>query len=771
MKQLYYVLRTMKRNLGANIIKVISITLGLTLSILLFTRQAFEFNFDNCYDEYERLYMINLHWTLGGERDAEGSVYCMGPLGGAIADYFPDEVESVAVTRNYWKVPFYNDNVRTNPQTMAVDSTFIHTMGWKLLEGNISDFNVSEVIFVSRSYANELFAGNSPIGKTILYNKVIPMTIKGVYEDFPENSSFYNYDILMTMATHLKNSPNQWRWNGGDSYPTYIRLKNGVDYEKFNQRINDVFITYTLQGDLDEGVKWDVELIPIKDYRIKQYGSEKALIWILILLAFIILFIVTLNYVLISISSLSRRAKSIGVYKCNGAGKGTIMGMFLFETAIILIVSILLMILIFINFKDFFEDMAVTSLKGMFAWSNLWVPACVILFLFIVGGVIPGRIFANIPVTQVFRRYSEGKKSWKRPLLFVQFVGVAFIFSLLVVTIKQTHYIVSVDRGYNMENIASTMTKFENSDNARTTFLNLPYVEDVSSSDWPFSYSLSGMIISTDAGKELSVRYNSISKDYLPFIGVELKEGRLPNSIEDIIVNEELVKDMRWEGSPIGRVIRFTNGSVAGNVVGVIKPIKIQNIVYADPSPLMLFYQEEFIGTIQIKLKEPFEDNLKKLNEEVKTIWPDKDMIFISAMKEMDKQYYSIKVFRNVAIMAALTIIFITLMGLIGYINDETQRRSKEIAIRKVNGAETIDILVMLSKNIAWIALPAVIIGTAIGWFAGMAWLEMFVEATKFPAIYFALIGMLVLTLIIACVVIKAWRIANSNPVNSIKSE
>ena len=771
MKPLYYVLRTMKRNWGGNLIKVISITMGLTISILLFTRQAFEFNFDNCYEEYERLYMINLHWTIGGERDGEGSVYCMGPLGGAIANYFPDEIESVAVTRNYWKIPFYNDNVRTNPQTMVVDSTFINTMGWKLLEGNTSDFNVSEVVFVSRSYANEVFAGNSPVGKTLLYNKAIPMTIKGVYEDFPENSSFYKYDVLMTMATHLKNSPNQWRWNGGDSYPTYIRLKKGVDYQQFNQRINDVFLTYTLQGNIDEGVKWDVELIPIKDFRIKEYGNGKALIWILILLASIILFIVTLNYVLISISSLSRRAKSIGVYKCNGAGKGTIMGMFLLETAIIILVSILLMILIIINFKDFFEDMADMSLKGMFAWSNLWVPTCVILLLFIVGGVIPGRIFANIPVTQVFRRYSEGKKSWKRPLLFVQFVGVAFIFSLLAVTIKQTHHIVSIDRGYSMENIAYTMTKFDNSDNARTTFLNLPYVEDVSSSEWPFSYGLSGRIVSTDVGKELNVRWNSISKDYLPFIGVELKEGRLANSVEDIVVNEEFVKAMRWEDNPIGRVIRYTNGSVAGNVVGVTKPIKIQNITYAEPTPLMLHYEKEFIGTIQVKLKEPFEENLKKLNEEVKNIWPDKDMIFTSAMKEMNQQYYSIEVFRNVAIMSAIAIIFITLMGLIGYVNDETQRRSKEIAIRKVNGAETKDILVMLSKNIAWIALPAVVLGTVIGWYTGLSWLEMFATFTEFQPIYFVLIGILVLLLIVLCVIARAWKIANDNPVNSIKSE
>lgn len=121
--------------------------------------------------------------------------------------------------------------------------------------------------------------------------------------------------------------------------------------------------------------------------------------------------------------------------------------------------------------------------------------------------------------------------------------------------------------------------------------------------------------------------------------------------------------------------------------------------------------------------------------------------------------------------MASITILFVTLMGLIGYINDEMQRRSKEIAIRKVNGAEASSILLLLSKDVFWTSMPAVCIGTLGAWYLGALWTDQFSETVDFPIYYYILIAFISLFFIIGCVVIKTWRIANDNPVNSIKSE
>ena len=155
------------------------------------------------------------------------------------------------------------------------------------------------------------------------------------------------------------------------------------------------------------------------------------MISIMSLLGFAILFIAALNYVLISVSSLSYRAKAVGVHKCNGASGGSVFGMFLLETGIIILLSIGVMVLLLLNFREMIEETMEVQLTSLFVPGRIWVPMLVVLVLFVIGGVLPGRMFARIPVSQVFRRYTEGKKGWKRPLLFIQFMGVAFICGLM----------------------------------------------------------------------------------------------------------------------------------------------------------------------------------------------------------------------------------------------------------------------------------------------------------------------------------------------------
>ena len=110
-------------------------------------------------------------------------------------------------------------------------------------------------------------------------------------------------------------------------------------------------------------------------------------------------------------------------------------------------------------------------------------------------------------------------------------------------------------------------------------------------------------------------------------------------------------------------------------------------------------------------------------------------------------------------------------MWLIGYVNDETHRRSKEIAIRKVNGAEASTILRLLSRDILYVAVPSVLIGIVVSYFTGKAWLDQFAETIDMNALYFVGTALVIIALIVVCVVVRAWRIANENPVNSIKSE
>ena len=147
------------------------------------------------------------------------------------------------------------------------------------------------------------------------------------------------------------------------------------------------------------------------------------------------------------------------------------------ETAILIGLALIFMRVLLYDFKDFVEETASTSLENLFAWERMWVPALTVGLLFLIGGVIPGRLFAQIPVSQVFRRYTEGKKGWKRPLLCVQFAGVAFISGLMVMVAAQYHYVMNKDMGFSTERIAiNSWLKFfsqpNEADNLRVFFRN-----------------------------------------------------------------------------------------------------------------------------------------------------------------------------------------------------------------------------------------------------------------------------------------------------------
>ncbi len=172
-----------------------------------------------------------------------------------------------------------------------------------------------------------------------------------------------------------------------------------------------------------------------------------------------------------------------------------------------------------------------------------------------------------------------------------------------------------------------------------------------------------------------------------------------------------------------------------------------------------------------MKLKEPFEENLNRLNEDMAEAFPAGHIEFKSMERMNEELYKDVKVFRDMTLLAAIAVIMITVMGLVGFVKDEINRRSKEIAIRKVNGAETADILRLMSGDILKVALPAVAIGTAIAAWAGDIWLNIFTVRVDNLWIYYTLTAMTILIIILASVALLSWQTARENPSKSLKSE
>ena len=770
MKQLYYVVQTLLHGRNANVIKIVSLGLGLMMSILLFSRVAYEQSYDTCFKENENLYQL---WNrfITEKETFQWSPMCIGKLAGGTFEALPDMVES-ATTVSTWLAsnPLYNGEVSFDDRKVVADSLFFQTMGIEVTSGNpVQDLQELDVIYLSDDLAKRMFGNENPIGKVISYNKQMPLTIRGTYTDIPANSTM-SPKAVISMPSIWKRGWGNYSWAGGDSWKSYIRIKPGTDIGTLNKRMNLV-----VQQNIPSiaGYKMEADARPIRDtYR--NSDSVKRMTNIMVLLASAILFITALNYVLISISSLSRRAKAIGVHKCSGAETGTIFGMFLWETGIIILIALLFMGFLMLNLQDFVEDTVSTKLASLFAINRIWVPLSVVGTLFLVGGVLPGYVFSKIPVTQVFKRYTEGKKGWKRPLLFVQFAGVAFVGGIMIVVMLQYHYVLNKDMGYNPDRIVAEYqycNNYETSQAVKNFYKGLTYVEAVtSSSENSPLWGYSGELMFDEAGKTLfSAKYDYMDEDYADIMGIGIKQGRFPRERKEVAANETWLTKRGWSiDQAIGQTIQTEEGRV--KIVGIIKDFQIGNF-FDENMPFLMHYNPMFSGMIHLRLKEPFAENLQRLNKEAGEAFPGQTIEFESLEQALTESYNSVRIFRNATMVASFVILFITLMGLIGYTNDETQRRSKEIAIRKVNGAEASGILELLAKDVLWTALPAVLIGTSASWYVGEIWMSQFATTLGSTIPYYIMSAFVTLLMVVGVVVVKTWKIANENPVISIKSE
>ena len=354
----------------------------------------------------------------------------------------------------------------------------------------------------------------------------------------------------------------------------------------------------------------------------------------------------------------------------------------------------------------------------------------------------------------------------------MQFAGVAFICGLMYVVMLQYYYVLNKDLGYNPKRVVVANTDFgnkENQDYALTFFRGLPYVESVSSADSHPVYSYSGTMIQDESGQSLfSSRFCEMMEDYPKMMGMVMKEGRMPRNENEVAIYETYGEWMLWGTELLNRTV-YNSGYVC-KVVGVIKDFRIGN--FTNPqAPFILMSTKNFGNCVHVRLKEPFAENLQKLNKVSADAFPDKTVDFRSMEQMIKESYNSIRVFSNATILAAVTMFFVMMMGLIGYTTDEVRRRSKEIAVRKENGGEAFDILRLLSVGILKVAVGAVIIGIVFAWYISGIWMEQFPDSSLLSVGWFVLLGICLLSLIVLVVVVKAWHIANENPVKSIKSE
>lgn len=766
----HYILHSMLAQKGANAIKIISVAVGLLVSILVFTRLDYNYSFDTFFRDRDNLYQIWMSYEHNGEKSGPYTS-CPGKIGEGVVEALGDELEGATVMCKFPHPTLYKGDRQIESTTIGVDSLFFQTMGIELLSGNpLKDMTVPDVIYLSESLAEKIFGKGNPVDKTLSLNRERTLTVKGVFADIPTTTTMRRFDAAVSFPTSVLSGYRHIFWAGGDSWPCYMRLSPGskLTIEEMDRRLNQMYQSHVPDTDTSKAY---VLARPIRDTYL-QYDSVKRMNLILWILGWALLLMTTLNYVLITIASLSRRAKAIGVYKCSGAGTTTIMAMFLWETLVILLCTVILMAALLFVFEPLITDTLSLSIGEIFTPSRLWVPAAVLLFFFLVGGLLPGRIFANIPVSQVFRRFTERNSAWKRSLLFVQIAGVMFVSGLLVIVTIQYREILNRDKGFSSEGLAAIFLPTIDHEMVKTTVSSLSYIEKITSGMGDPVWGYSGQNIGDGEGNIIfNTRLGWMYEGYTDVMGIEILEGREPKNEDEVIINQEFARKMGWGGDAVGQIINDTRSfNTPVKVVGLMKDFTIQGFA-SDIRPLVLIPTKDFQGTAYIKVRAPFDKNLRQLEKFFEDTYPSYEFEIYNLDEENKYLYKDVLLFRNSALIATVALIFISLMGLIGFARDEVQRRSKEIAIRKVNGAEGIDIINMITADILRIAVPAVILGTLLAAYVGHIWLSNFIISAPHVWLWYLLTAIAVLFMVTACVIIISLRVAADNPVNHLKSE
>ena len=771
------------------LIKVLSLGVGLAVGIVLIAKVFFELSYDSFYKDVDRVYTINTWYSHQGEEKDYGQV------SGGVAVGFMDEVPVVEVgTRTTYvfngNTYLDEDGNKLSGTLVCADTCFFQVFDRPILAGDpVKVLGKWGSVMVNRSFAEKMGGVQECIGKQICNADMdgLKLTIEGVFEDFPKNGSL-DYDILLSMDTYGKNSTDNWL--GNDRYKGYVKLFPGVDPNTLADAIRKMQEAHQPLEQIEaQGTSLKYFLKPFSKMHTSSPEVKSQVILLSIVAALLIL-ISLLNYILIVISSMVKRSKEVGVRKCYGAEGKHIYGMLTKEALLHILLSLVLATIIIFAGRSIVENLLGVPFQTLLVPQSIVAIGAVILLVLVISIVVPAELYQRIPVYAALKNYTENSRNWKLGLLGVQVLINVFLVVMMLIIGRQYQKVSNADTGYDYKNLYF-FDMFDGDRQALTraaqTLRNLPEVSAVAAAyNLPFEGSNGDNVYLPDDDRELfniADQYEC-SPDFYDLMGIQFLEGRAPRDSSEIVVDEKFVKKMAeftdWSDGAVGKQIFVTGHDRSRDsersyftISGVYKSYLIGNLTGVDPRPSALFYGE--IGSMSSWMPHTFfkvrPEALQKVRQALEQALEGREINILSYEEQMRAAYADSKKMRNTMAIGAVFSLLIALLGLIGFIRDESLRRSKEMAVRKINGATTRDILSVFASDILKLSGVMAVIACIAAFFVARKWLEQFAEKVSLSPLYFIGGALLVLFIVLGVVVLNCLKIARANPVESLKNE
>ena len=579
-------------------------------------------------------------------------------------------------------------------------------------------------------------------------------------------------------------------WLGNDRYSGYIRLRPGTDPQTLEPNIKHMLYTNAPMEELERsGSQFYLNLKPVsKIFLSSEYNRIMNIVFLIF--AFIMLAVAVLNYILLVVSSVVKRDKSIATYRCYGAESKDIYRMILAESALHCFIALILAVLIVFGLQDFLQEQMGHSLRALFSPTALVLCLMVVIAVAVICGVMPGYIYTRIPVTYAYRRYTENKRQWKLGLLFVQFMLTTFFVCLLTVIGLQYQALTNYRTGFEYKNILYTSLSGTQNVERERCIQELKRLPNVNGVTWGYQEMFMKCSGNNVYDPQNDKEYMNIADmydvgpDYHKVFSIPILEGtgfttELGDSVsQEVMVSRSFIDKMEklagWTGSPIGKQIFITEHQGRPyTICGVYEEIHLGSQVAEDfdDRPTVMFYNTHPNHLLYIRLKEMGPEQIKEIQDIVSRTMPSQEKQVYSLDLEMANQYNMLLHVRNSILFVGLCILVIALIGLIAYIRDEVNRRRSEIAIRIIHGAQVKDVQLIFLKDILKIAIPAVLIGTAFALFASNRLLELFAFKINLTGYIFGGCILVVLIILLILSTSMIWKAARSNPINNLRTE
>lgn len=788
-------MRFFTSDIRRNITKIVCLTVGLAMGFILIAKVYFEQTYDTFFPDSDRIYRITESFVQNGEYKE----YLFTP--GAFAPGLKRYAPQVAAATRYTGFLHEND-VRTDDGRSftaegveLADSCFFDVFQARIIAGDPHEaLAVKDVCMIPRSLADKI--GGNVVGQrlcALAFSEDYKVTIGGVYEDFPVNSTLPNAIYLSLSSIGNFAHDGRDNWMGNDRYSSCVRLVEGVSAEDLKPTLLKLIEDH-VDKEAIEMFTFRMGLRPLVGLHTST-DMVRTMIWMLSLLAVILLMSAGLNYLLIVIGQMGHRSKEMAVRKCYGTGNGRIFGRVMAESVFFLLVAMGLAVLLVFCFSDLCRDLLGYTPQVLFSTGKVWlVEGAVCIGLLLITGAVPAWMYCRTPVASAFRSNVRSRRGWKLVLLAVQFFASGLLMCLLVLVGRQYYMMSRLDMGFEYENVGyvSLDGMPRESRSALVSELQrLGCVEGVASTYHNFVEKASGNNVWIDDRIEDQINvadFYNVNPDIFDVMGMEFVQGGTFDMTADsvgrqVVVEERFIDVMKKltgidDNNLIGRTFKITEhvgieGTQDFMVCGVVRNMRRGGFdeESADVRSAVIFPSRNISANLFVRFNMLTPETLHQAQEVIARVYPTRELYITPYRMQVEQLTAEVRRFGMSVIISGIAIVVIAMIGLVGYTADEVQRRAKEIAIRKVTGTPASKIVRMLCVDILKVALPSLVAGGAVAVSVGRRWLSQYTEQVPLSPMSMVLCIVVLLMLIISVVALNSLNVARSNPIDHLRSE